>query len=117
VSFEVMGFEKRSITEPTNENVLKGSKEAFIEVLRTNTALVRRRIQSPDLKIHQMRLGQRTSTTIAVIYLDGVANKQFVDKPIFYGEKRKSKCKYNDPGGKIRQGGYRLNNSFKFIAP
>jgi spore germination protein KA len=80
VTFELQGFEKRGITEPTGENVLKGSKEAFVEVLRVNTALVRRRIQSPDLKIHQLRVGQRTNTTVAIVYLDGVANLQTVEK-------------------------------------
>jgi spore germination protein KA len=80
VTFEAKGFEKRGITEPTGENVLKGSKEAFIEVLRINTALVRRRIQSPDLKIQEMKIGRRSNTAVAVVFLDGVANLQTMEK-------------------------------------
>lgn len=40
VTFDIKGFEKRSIDEPTNENVIKGAKDAFIEVIRVNTSLV-----------------------------------------------------------------------------
>lgn len=80
ISFELKGFDKRGITEPTNENVLKGSKESFIEVIRTNTSMVRRRIQTSDLKINEITLGQRTHTTVSVIFLDGVANNQIVAK-------------------------------------
>lgn len=40
VTFDMKGFDRRSITEPTEENVLKGPKDAFIEVLRTNTATI-----------------------------------------------------------------------------
>ncbi|NCB52809.1 MAG: spore germination protein, partial [Clostridia bacterium] len=79
VTFEVKGFEKRGISEPTSENVLKGSKESFIEVLRVNTAIVRRRIQTSDLKMSHMTIGRRTRTAIAVVYLDGVANRSTVE--------------------------------------
>jgi spore germination protein KA len=74
VAFDSKGFDKRGITEPTNENVLKGSKESFIEVLRVNTALIRRRMQTSALKISQMKLGRRTNTAVAVVYLEEVAN-------------------------------------------
>lgn len=80
VTFEIKGFEKRTITEPTNESVLKGSKESFIEVLRVNTALVRRKLQTPDLKINQLIVGKRTNTTISVVYIGGIANPQIVDE-------------------------------------
>jgi spore germination protein KA len=69
VTFELKGFEKRSIAEPTNENVLKGSKECFIEVLRINTALIRRRIATRDLVVSQLKVGVRTSTSLAVVHL------------------------------------------------
>ena len=80
VTFETKGFEKRSITEPTNENVLKGSKESFIEVIRINTALVRRRIPDSDLKISHMSIGKRSNTFVAVVYFKGIANAQLVNE-------------------------------------
>lgn len=80
VTFEIKGFEKRGLSEPTNENVLKGAKESFIEVLRINTALIRRRIPSNDLVVSQMKIGQRTNTAVSVIYFDGIANTSIVDE-------------------------------------
>ena len=71
-------MKRGAITEPTNENVLKGSKESFIEVLRTNTSLVRRRIRTCDLKISTIHIGKRTHTSVAIVYLDGVANTQII---------------------------------------
>jgi spore germination protein KA len=73
VTFDLKGFERRNITEPTNENVIKGSKESFIEVLRVNTSLIRRRIQTSKLKINQLTVGKRTNTTLAVVFLEDVA--------------------------------------------
>ena len=44
VTFEVRTKNQRSISEPTIEKSLKGGKDSFVETLRTNTALVRKRI-------------------------------------------------------------------------
>jgi len=77
-AFDVKGFDKRGISEPSNEGILKGSKEAFIEVMRTNTALVRRRIQSESLKINTQRIGLHSQTAVSVVYLDGVAQPDTV---------------------------------------
>jgi spore germination protein KA len=78
-SFEVQGFEKRAITEPSSENVIKGPKDTFVEDLMTNISTVRRRIASPDLIIEKAIVGQQTQTTIALIYHKGIASKDIVD--------------------------------------
>ena len=80
VTFEAKGFEKRGISESSSESVLKGSKETFIEVLRINTALVRRRIQSGDLKIHQLSIGDKTKTAVSVVWLNGVADAHIAER-------------------------------------
>lgn len=82
ITFDVKGFDKRSITEPSGENVLKGAKDTFIEVLRTNTALVRRKISTPNLKVKQVVVGEQTITHIAIIYIDGITNANLVDEVI-----------------------------------
>jgi spore germination protein KA len=79
VSFEAKGFSKRSIEEPTNQNVIKGSKEGFIEVLRVNTALVRRRIKAHDLIMHHINIGERTNTAVCVTYIKSIANDMIVN--------------------------------------
>lgn len=43
------GWDKRSITEPSGESVIRGPRESFTENLRTNTSLIRRKIKNPSL--------------------------------------------------------------------
>ncbi len=78
VTFEIKDFEKRSITEPTTENAMKGSKDAFIEVLRVNTSLVRRKIRTPYLRIKEVVVGRQTKTPVAVIYIENLTNEIMV---------------------------------------
>ena len=78
LSFETKSQEKRSVSEPTDENVLKGAKDAFVEVLRTNTALLRRHIRTPDLRVRERIVGRRTLTRISVVSIQGLTNPQLV---------------------------------------
>ena len=80
VTFEVIGYEKRAVTEPVAENAVKGSKDSFIEVLRVNTSLVRRKITSPYLRIKEVFAGKHTRTAIAVIYIENITNKKIVNE-------------------------------------
>jgi spore germination protein len=63
-------FPSRGIQEPDSELVMRGSKDAFTESLRFNTALIRRRIRDSKLKVEQLKIGQRSQTDIAILYMD-----------------------------------------------
>lgn len=80
--FDVKGFEKRAISEPANENIIKGSKESFNETLRDNTSMIRRRIKSKDLKILEFDVGNETNTKVAVVYLEGAADREILNNVI-----------------------------------
>lgn len=80
ILYDIRSFDKRSIQEPTDENVMKGSKESFIEVMRMNTALIRRRIRSEYLVIEQMAVGKVSKTDIALIYVSNIADINTVNK-------------------------------------
>ena len=73
-----IGWERRGITEPTTEVVVRGPKEGFTETLRSNTTLLRRKIHNPDLKIESLIIGQRTNTNIAIAYIKELANEKLV---------------------------------------
>jgi spore germination protein KA len=74
------GWEKRAIDKPQNESVVRGPRESFTEDFITNTTLLRRKIQHPDLTIESMRLGQKTRTRVGVAYLKGVADGALVEE-------------------------------------
>ena len=80
VVYDVRTVDKRSISEPSEESTMKGSKDSFIEVLRTNTALIRRRIRSPHLTIEQMYVGRLSRTDVALCYMNNVCDLNLVEK-------------------------------------
>lgn len=72
------GWDSRSVGEPNTESVIRGPREGFVENLRTNTTLVRRRLKDPNLKIKMVKLGKKTNTDIAIMYLQGVAKDEIL---------------------------------------
>lgn len=78
LSFSVATEEKRSVSQPENETSVKGARDSFVESLRTNTSLVRRRMRAPELCIKEHKVGRQTVTPVDVLYLDGIANPGIV---------------------------------------
>lgn len=80
LSFGLSRWEKRAIEEPTAESVLRGPREGFIETLQSNTALLRRKVRSPNLKIKSMNIGAYSRTKIAIVYIEGIAAPALVEE-------------------------------------
>lgn len=78
VVFEAKGWEHRGIEEPHTEKVVRGPREGFSELLRANTALVRRRLRTPDLRMDSMKVGRRSKTDVVVAYVEGLTNPRLV---------------------------------------
>ncbi len=76
--FSLRKPEKRSVTEPPTSSVLKGPREGFIEEIKTNLSMMRRRIKSPDLVVKTFQVGRYSSTSVAVLHINGVADKTVV---------------------------------------
>jgi spore germination protein KA len=72
------GWEKRSVAEPGSEAVVRGPRESFVENLRTNTALIRRKIRNADLTFESMIIGRKTKTNICIVYISGVAKQELI---------------------------------------
>lgn len=75
---DVKGFKQRSIDTPSNEIVVRGSQEAFVENIRTNTSMLRRLINNENLVIKDTQAGKLTKTQIAIGYINGIANPDLV---------------------------------------
>ena len=71
-------FEKRSISTPKNEIVIKGPQEAFVESLRTNTSLLRRTVNNENLIIENVSVGKISKTKCSVCYLKNIANSDLI---------------------------------------
>ncbi|MBR2240494.1 MAG: spore germination protein [Clostridia bacterium] len=80
VAFDIdaKGFKQRSISSPKNEIVVRGSQEAFVENLRTNTSMLRRIINNENLVIENCSVGKISKTKVAICYLKDIANNDLV---------------------------------------
>lgn len=66
----------RAVMEPPTDVAVKGPREGFIEDIKTNMALVRKRLKTPDLRFETLRLGKRSDTAVTVCYLEGTCRKE-----------------------------------------
>ena len=72
------GWEKRSISEPETEKVLKGPRIGFSESLVTNLSMLRRNLKTNQLKIKFKRLGTVAQNELCICYLDKIANEGLI---------------------------------------
>lgn len=79
-NIDIKGFKQRSINKPENEIVIKGSHEAFVENIRTNTSLLRRFINSEDLVIENLNVGKITKTNCAICYMHNIVNSDLISE-------------------------------------
>ena len=75
---EVKGFKQRGIEKPSNEIVIKGPHESFVENIRTNTSLIRRFVNNENLVIENLSVGNITKTKCGVCYVSGLANDDLI---------------------------------------
>lgn len=76
------GWPARSVSEPSTEAVIRGPRDGFVETFRMNTALVRRRIRDPKLKLKQVRIGKRSKTDVGLFYIEDIAHEALIDEVI-----------------------------------
>ena len=75
---DVKGFKQREISTPNNEIIIKGPQQAFVENIRTNTALLRRIVNNENLIIENIEVGKLSKTICSVCYLKNITNNDLV---------------------------------------
>ncbi|MBE5752794.1 MAG: spore germination protein [Clostridiales bacterium] len=70
----------RSISEPPSDVAIKGPREGFIEDIKTNMTLVRKRLKCPELRFETLKIGKRSNTHVAISYLDGISSQETLQK-------------------------------------
>ena len=68
----------RSAEEPDCDRVLYGSRDGFTELIKTNVALLRRRVRSKDLVIKLFEIGEESRTDVALCYDAKHADPEYV---------------------------------------
>ena len=78
----------RAVAEPPTQIAVRGPREGFIEDIKTNLALVRKRIKSEKLQVKTINIGERSDTAVAIVYIEGVCDKGLpkrIEKEILKG--------------------------------
>ncbi len=82
-SFFIIGLKAppvRTVAEPPTQIAVKGPREGFIEDVKTNLGLVRKRLKSKDLMVKTINSGERSDTVIALVYIEGVCPKGLAER-------------------------------------
>ncbi len=71
-------YPARGVQEPEKDKVLRGSRDGFVETLNFNSALIRRRIRSPELRMEIFTAGKSSKTDIVVCYMENRVDHVFL---------------------------------------
>ncbi len=69
-------WEKRGITEPQGETVIRGPREGFIESALDNVSMIRRRLKTKDLRVEKLEFGEYTKTSAYMCSIRGIADEK-----------------------------------------
>lgn len=74
------GYPGTGVKDTSSEKVIRGSNEGFTESIKANTALIRKRIRSPKVKIREKILGVRSRTNVDLIYMEDLICPQVLEE-------------------------------------
>ncbi|MDQ0162261.1 spore germination protein [Aeribacillus alveayuensis] len=78
--FHIPSSITRDIQEPTNEQVIRGSHEGFVEDIQKNLHLLRKRIENPNLVVRYISLGEASDTKVAILSIKNLTNPKLVEE-------------------------------------
>ncbi|PFG05714.1 spore germination protein [Bacillus sp. es.034] len=80
IMIDARTYPVRGPQEPDLERVVRGSRDGYVETIVFNTALTRRRVRDPSLRMEYMQIGRRSKTDIVVSYIEDIADPNLVHK-------------------------------------
>lgn len=73
-------YPARNVSEPEKDKALRGSKDGFVETIVFNTALIRRRIRSTELRMEMLNVGKSSQTDVVLCYMESRVDPVFLEK-------------------------------------
>ena len=71
---------KRSPEESTTEVSVKGPRDAFIEDISSNIALVRKRLKTDSFVTKSFTIGKRSNTKVSLVYMTDIQSKEIINE-------------------------------------
>lgn len=78
ITVDARTYPARGVEEPEKDKVMRGSRDGFIETLVSNTALIRRRIRSPQLTMEITTVGKSSRSDVVICYMKDRADPKLV---------------------------------------
>lgn len=72
------GYPVMPVKEPDSEKVIRGSREGFADSIKVNTALIRKRLRTPKLKVREIFMGTRSNTNVDIVYMEDLAEPKLI---------------------------------------
>ena len=72
----------RQTSDPINDISISGPRDALVESNDKNVALIQKRIKNDGLNIEEFVIGNKTNTSVSLLYFNKVANKKVVNMVI-----------------------------------
>lgn len=73
-----LGYEERGVEEPPTESLVRGPRDGFVESVKVNMAVLRRKLRDPNLRLEMVKVGRRTNTDVVICYIRDIANPKLV---------------------------------------
>lgn len=80
IIIDLRNYPSRSIDEPSNDKVLRGARDGFIEAVKPNICMIRRRIRDTNFRAEKITVGEKSKTDVALCYISGIADDAYVNK-------------------------------------
>ena len=74
------GYPSMGVMEAESEKVLRGSREGFSDSVKSNSALVRKRLRDTRLKVEEYYTGVRTHTLTQVLYMEDLVHEELLEQ-------------------------------------
>lgn len=72
------GYPRMGVQEADSEKVIRGSNEGFTDSVKTNTALIRKRLRTPKVKVKERRFGVRSETNVDLVYMEDLIRPELL---------------------------------------
>ena len=80
IAVGIQGFSFRGVSSPETEVIQRGPREGFVEPLRINMTLIRRRMKNPDLVFELLEAGDISKTQMCICYLKNTVSDEILNK-------------------------------------
>lgn len=74
------GYPNMGVSGAETEKVLRGSREGFSDSVKTNSALVRKRIRDTRMKVEELSVGVRSNTMLQLLYIEDLVHQELLEE-------------------------------------